>query len=75
MDDNILTHICLGGVIEWVDEVHHIQAPLTKCATNGWPSGGTASWNTKLQVADNFFCHYISFYSITTGIECVTLLL
>ena len=42
VDDNVLAHICFGCVVEWIDEIHHVESPLTKRTTN-WRSSGCAA--------------------------------
>ena len=53
----ILAVVFFGLFVEGIDEIHHIEAPLTKGGTNWRPSCCFAARNAQLEVADNFSCH------------------
>ncbi len=60
MDDDVLAHEIFGGFVEWIDEIHHIEAPLTEGGTNWRSSRSLAARDAQLQVADNLLsCHNI----------------
>ena len=61
MYDDVFTHEIFGGLVEGADEVHHVKTPLTEGRANWRPSGGFATWDAELEVADDFFvCHKVS---------------
>ncbi len=57
VDDNVFAIEFFGFFIEGVDELHHVESPLTEGATDGGAGGGAATWDAELEVPDNFFCH------------------
>jgi hypothetical protein len=61
VNNHILAHEFFGGFVKWVNEVHHIETPLTEGATYWRPSRRFATRDAQLQVANNLFCHVINF--------------
>jgi large subunit ribosomal protein L11 len=55
--DNVLAHVGFSSVVEWIDEIHHIKTPLTERRTNRRTCGRTTSWNSQLEVSNNFLSH------------------
>src|SRR5690606_15520229 len=57
MDNYVLTHEIFGSVVERINKVHHVETPLTQCATYRRTCRCASGWDAELKVSDNFFCH------------------
>ena len=45
MDDDVFTLEIFCSLVEGVDELHHVEAPLAEGATDWRTSGGAATWD------------------------------
>ena len=63
VDNDVFAVVFLGGLIEGVNELHHVETPLAERRADWRSSGSLAARDAQLQVADDFSCHsYFLFF-------------